>query len=188
MVEPVTLAFVSGTVLAEGIRFLYDLAGDFIVQRRAKGAAGDGDGARAVDVTLPPETFAGQIGTVVVPDRAVAAAETTLLDGREQVSRYVDGTVAADAADPDVQRRVETLRQALESLLGRRITFVGEDREPSGVEIKIKAADVGGSVEGVAGREPRGRMKVDIDVQRVKGNVRGTHITDDGRPADPAGA
>ncbi|MGW3414235.1 hypothetical protein [Streptomyces sp. NPDC000888] len=125
------IAGVVTTTLTEGVRFLYQQAQELISSWRAR---------RAAEVTgaAPPEgVFLGEL-RLVPDDPSVldehAGALDTLLTSPGLIRLTLGYPV--DPEDEDQMRAAAALRALLETVSGRRITFVGEpERDASGTTV-----------------------------------------------------
>ncbi len=175
MVDPV-LTSVATAVLAQGVTFLYQQAGELLQRRRAINAdelgagedpdpAGSGTNERqALQVPTPPaEVFpavASMAARPVALDRIDQAA-SDLLRARRGVEAYVLGDAPLDARSSEVVQAVDDLRRLLEQVHDADLTFAGERREGqrSAATTSIKGqrggVNAGGSITArdIAGRD-----------------------------------
>lgn len=151
MTTPLTLAAIGSVALVEGIRFLYTQAGELIKQWHARRAAKPPEQERSptdkteISVNTPPALGARELRVAVDFEHLDASiGELTRL--RETLRPYDEGA-------PDVPlTAVSALRDRLEGLLGVALTFVGEDRPPTGspvVEGQVRVGQHGGEAVGV---------------------------------------
>ncbi|MFJ3633836.1 hypothetical protein [Streptomyces sp. NPDC090112] len=78
--------------------------------------------------------------------------------------------------DNRLEVELNTLRTVLEGVYGRRITFVGEQREPSGISADLDLEDVSGKLVGVEIKGVKGPLQGPI---RATMKVRGASETSD---------
>jgi hypothetical protein len=174
-VEAITLAAVGTAVLMEGIKFLYAQAGEAIKWWRERHDRPD-----AVAETLPLVPDAPLEGTLEPPrvDPAVMERLEEEIRGlRSALAPYAD-PIAAEPVDPanqDLVAVVEGLRDALEAVLGQRITFRGESRGPSGPLAvgEVDVDTVAGYAAGVRARSIEGGV--------VRGTVRAKTVEKGGK-------
>ena len=150
MPEPITLAIVGGAILTEGIKFLYNQAGEVLKswrQRRESGAkqAQAVENVQPVDVKLP-SAFEGQLKEPQIHFDTVEQVNTQIQEIRRNLSEYAEEIVKVDPTDPNLLSNVDALRRLLEAVYQQRITFKGEDRPRSGplVSGRIEVKDVVG--------------------------------------------
>jgi hypothetical protein len=194
--EPMTLAAVSAVVLTEGVRFLYQQAGELLkrvrARRDAKARTGAGPdaavpagsepdavaaaGSEPVDIALPTTAFAGQLRDPHLDRTVLTQIEPVLARHRLALNEYVEGIRSVEPGDAALCEHVDGLRTALEAVLGQRITFAGEQRAPSGMRVTIRVQDLVGNVTGVRAERLEGGAVVDIDVTRAEGDVIGADV------------
>jgi len=155
MTDPFTLAGVGALVLAGGVKFLYDQAGDALKRWRRRKDAHRVGGTEPVDARLPADAFEGRLDDPHVHFDAVQRLEPALVDLRHAVADYADGIYDIDPDDQRLLQAVDGLRQAMEAVYGQRITFQGEPRAASGpVAIgQVRVDDVLGYVAGLRARD-----------------------------------
>jgi hypothetical protein len=181
MMEPFSLAALGTVALTQGITFLYNQATEILKRRRERQAA-----AEAVPVETQ-EVLEGELQPVAIDPAAAdeLAEELKLL--RAQLGEYAQGTEEADPSDASVVRATEALRDAIESIIGQRITFKGEQREPSGRAVvtgtvrarEIRARASGVDADSIGEAEVRGDVQADVigegaDVAGVRARSIGT--------------
>jgi hypothetical protein len=159
-----TLAALGATALAEGIRFVYGQAGELLKRWRE----------RADDEPMTPvasDALAGELAPVAPNWQHVERLGDDLRELRRRLTGYVEEGEPVDPADPELLHTVEALRRDLEVVLGQRITFKGEAREPSGpvVIVASEVDDVAGYSAGVRARRVTGGR---VEVTRRTGVVR----------------
>ncbi|MFF3578074.1 hypothetical protein [Streptomyces mirabilis] len=164
------------TVLTEGIRFLYQQAQELIGSWRA------GRTAEATGAPPPEGVFLGEV-RLVPDDPAVldehAGAFDTLMTSPGLVRLTLGHAVDPD--DEDQMRAAAALRALLETVSGRRITFVGEPgRDASGTTVirgEAEASVLRGLLAGLwvdeieiqSGARLTGKIKVDELEQGAEG-------------------
>jgi hypothetical protein len=84
---------------------------------------------------------------------------------RSALANYADGIANVDASDSKLVAIADALRQQLETVYGQRITFKGEQREPSGAPLVVGTAEVK-RVSGLAA----GVIAVAVTEGEVRGN------------------
>lgn len=139
MPEPVTLAVLGAVALTQGINFLYGQAAELLKRRRDRR-----DGALAADTehsVLDGEVAADADEHIVEEYRDQLRMLT------EQLRPYATGErEVSEPPDAALIAKVEALRGILELVYRQRLTFDGEEREPTGTAIDTKI--VAGRVDG----------------------------------------
>jgi hypothetical protein len=178
----VTLAGVAGVALTEGVKFLYAQAGELLRRWHEKRERPDDDRpALDVQFRLPP-AFEGQIHPATVAPDVFAQNESSLAEGFQRVSLYATGVKPMDASDPELLKRADELRGALERILGQTITFNGEQRPTSGTPVvrgTFNAETVSGEAAGIRATVVRsGLVEGKAEVKSVPegGKVYGTKV------------
>jgi hypothetical protein len=154
-----SLAGLTAAAFAEGIKFLYDQAGEALKRRHAKH---DASAAEPIAVERP-DIIEGKLAPLVV-DRAEAERRAADLERLwSTLALYVQGVRPVDPADTDLIAAAGGLRSALEDVFHQRITFAGEDREPSGPIVRgtAKAETVRGEQVGVRAKRITGDARVE---------------------------
>lgn len=175
MADPVSLVLISSTVLTEGIKFLYGQASK-ILERRAARKEAEKKAAAAQANTEPaqvqlPDAFQGQLVSPQVNFDEVERQFQALRTLRGKLLDYATDVVTVDPKDNELIADVDSLRQVLESIYGQRITFKGENREPSGVKVTTKA-----KIDVIAGKftgtniedADEGEFETDLDIKEIK--------------------
>ena len=178
MLDPVSLSALGAVALTEGIKFLYEQAGEVLKRWRerkdaAKDTTKDPPKAEPVAVTLPP-VFEGQLVNAQIHYDAVEKLEKQLREVRKDLLEYADGTDEVDTTDKALLQQIDAFRQLMEVVYQQRITFKGEQRPPSGplVEGHITVQDVeGGRVGGVLAKSIRGGYTIK-GIANVEGTVK----------------
>jgi hypothetical protein len=135
MPEPVTLAVLGTAALMQGINFLYGQATELLKRRRDRRDA-------ASDAAVLDGELAADVDEEVVEQRSEQLRMLT-----EQLQPFVTGARrVGEPPDAELIARVEALRGILELAYRQRITFDGEDREPTGASIDAKV--IAGRVDG----------------------------------------
>jgi hypothetical protein len=185
MADALTLAVVGAAALTEGIKFLYGQAGELLRRRWERSEAktqGTGDPLAEPLPAPPPGVLAGDPGPLVADPVALDGLARELAELRTVLEPYVMGQRPVTADDLPLLERVDALRQGLEAVYGRRLSLVGEQREPSGTRVEgvaeaqtVRGVVAGASVEDLSGvAEVKGTARVG-DVEE-HGEVFGTEI------------
>jgi hypothetical protein len=184
MVEPISLAVLGGVALSEGIKFLYNQAGEILKRRR------ESKEAEPIPVESP-DVIEGNLEPMTVDPAAVEELADELKALRAQLNEYAQETEQPDPSDEEVLRATDALREAIESIVGQRITFKGEHREPSGTPVvtgtvrakQIRAKASGVAIEEMGEGEARGVVEADSIEQGA--DVAGARIGKMGRTCKP---
>jgi hypothetical protein len=166
MPDPVavgSLAAAGSLALTEGVKFLYAQAGELLKWWRdrrdatAKAQPAATAPAPAPDVqVVPPRVIAGGSFSAKVDSVALGRFEEDLRGLRKDLSEYAEGgTEMIDASDQAAIRHIDALRQILEVVYRRPLTFLGENRTESSPT-----------------------LNADIDINRVAGYVAGVRAMD----------
>jgi hypothetical protein len=179
MADPLTLAVVGAAALTEGIKFLYGQAGELLRRRwERKETLAEGAGDPLVEPLPAPRQgmLAGDPGPLVPDPAALDDLASELAELRTVLEPYVMGQRPVSADDAALLTRVDALRQGLEAVYGQRLSFVGEDREPSGTRVKgiAEAQTVRGVVAGASVKDLEG-------IVEVKGIARVGDVEESGR-------
>ncbi len=139
--DPITLAGITAVALNEGVRFLYEQAGEILRSHRER---------RAVTTLLPPEVFEAPAGELVAEPDVVTELESELRLLRRDLGEYGQGVDLVDPRDTEVLALVDGLRRTLEAIYGAPIAFRGETR-PEGTRVRggVEVKEVRGYVAGV---------------------------------------
>jgi hypothetical protein len=175
MLEPITLSALSAAALTEGIKFLYEQAGEVLKRwRERKDAAHGGtlqpSSAEPVEVRLP-SVFAGQLSAPQIHFEAVERLETQLRGVRHDLSDYIEGIERVDMSNENLLRRIDALRQLLEAIYQQRLTFQGEHRPASGPVVKgsINVGTVAGYAVAVRAKDIKsGEVIAEAESERVE--------------------
>ncbi|MFJ2511621.1 hypothetical protein ACIPEL_08380 [Streptomyces griseoviridis] len=112
-----------------------------------------------------PAVVAGDPGGVVdfdprnVTDERVQRLEALL----EELGQYAEQDSSVDGRDERLRRAMGGLRNVLEEVYQRRITFVGEDRPSSGRRIVTKVGDVHGVSRALKARRVSSTASFDVE-------------------------
>lgn len=181
MADALTLSALGGVAATEGIKFLYQQASELLTawrDRRRRINAGEEPPEQVtvpiVDHHVLDAAPAGDVADIAVLDREGRA----LVQLAGALSPYADGLADVELDDEELAEQAGRLRALLEAVYGQRLTFRGEQRDPTGTRVTV--TQVLGQVEGsVVGANatvgPGGDLAVDQDVQTVKagGSVTG---------------
>ncbi|MFD6226012.1 hypothetical protein ACFWFZ_03915 [Streptomyces sp. NPDC060232] len=164
--DPITLAGITAVALNEGVRFLYEQAGEVLRNFRER---------RAATTSLPAELFEGAPGELVADPERVAALEPELRLLRRHLGEYAQGVDPLDPRDAEVLALVDGLRRTLEAVYGAPIVFRGEPRPEDGPRIRggVEVKEVRGYVAGI-----RARTAASGD---LTGSVRADSVEEGGR-------
>ncbi|MGW0948122.1 hypothetical protein ACWD4O_36985 [Streptomyces sp. NPDC002623] len=134
MDDPFTLASVGATVLAAGVTFFYDQAGELLRQTRERRAAAAGETSPRIRIELPP-AFDTPSVEAHVDDDFVEARAGALSVVRTRLAPYAEGALPVRPEDEWLVREVAALRDLVERSLRVSLTLRGESRGPSGAPV-----------------------------------------------------
>ena len=175
MAEPITLAVVGTIALTEGIKFLYNQAGELLKHWRARrddaaNPAAQSEKIQPTDVRLPL-AFEGQLVEPKIHLEALEQLADDLRDTRKELSDYADGIEPVDNKNETLLAKTDALRRLLEAVYQQRITFKGEKRPSSGplVEGHIDVKQVAGYASAVRAKKiASGTVIADAKAERVE--------------------
>lgn len=189
MPDAITLAAVGSIALSEGIKFLYNQAGELLKHWRGqrdavKNAATQSEKIQPADVKLPP-VFEGQLVAPKIHLDALDQVGDNLREIRKELSDFAEGIEQVDAENEALLTRTDALRQMLEAVYQQRITFKGEQRPSSGplIEGHIDVKQVAGYAAAVRAKKiVGGTVKGDAKSERVEsgGQLIGVDIDEAG--------
>lgn len=171
MVDPFSAGALGAVAVVEGIRFVYNQAGEVLKRRRERreaARAGTPPPAEPI-VVEEASVLRGRLAPVEIDDRAADELAGELKALRARLNDYATGVDVPDDDDTDAIASMRALRDALESIIGQRITFTfdQDDRAASGAPVltgTVTAAQIRGRVTGleaadVAAGELRGHVE-----------------------------
>jgi hypothetical protein len=156
MTEPVTtitLAAVGFEAIKEGIKFLYDQAGELIKWwREKKDPEKQTVPNKPNFLDVPSGAFEPAKKPNHVDEAALGELEGELIDFRKELANYADGTLKIDTKNEALLKRVAGLRTIVEALIEAPLTFRNERRVASSdpnIEAVAKAKVVKGILAGI---------------------------------------
>jgi hypothetical protein len=172
--DPITLSCVGAAVMTEGIKFLYGQAAEAVKRWRESGTARDPAKPVPTDVTPPSHVFSGELDPLEFHVEKVGPLAQHLLTLRKALADHAEGLEVVHCEDRALLEAVDSLRQAMEAVYQQRLTFLGEQRAPSGpvVEGTIDIDSVAGTATAVEATL--------IASGRVGGVVRATRLESGG--------
>jgi hypothetical protein len=168
MTDPLSLAALGAAALTEGIKFLYGQAVELLKRRREKKTTSERETPK--EITLPAAAFQGSLRPVVVNADVLERIEGDMKELAKGLSPYASDLEEADPGNHSVLEQLDALRLAIEAVYGQRISFIGENRGPSGGTVVIGEVEVG-RVQGriaavrarqIAGGNVRGEAKAEV--------------------------
>jgi hypothetical protein len=138
------LAGVAGSALTEGVKFLYQQAGEILSSWRAR---------RRDASALPPRTLPAPQDVTVgeaepLSDPPTDETLATLQELKDLAEPIKDGVVDID--NPAAREAIAELRELVEAILQTQITFAGEAPRPARIaNVEVVTKDVAGRVTGV---------------------------------------
>ena len=158
MSDPVSMANLSATALTQGIKFLYEQAGELLKRRRDR--AGTGSTETSSNVTQPATLPAADL-------ELIRRYRHDLRRLRSDLEGYVSGRSAVAASDNYLVDRTDALRRVIEDIYGVRVFFAEESARAPEIRIVINAGPVEGTLVGVQAEQAEGTMDGDITVDTV---------------------
>lgn len=154
MPEPITLAVLGTIAATEGIKFLFGQASDLIkaYRERRKAAEAGEELPATLDVPLQSPPVLDQAPAQTPADtQVVADHDPELADLVRDLSSYATGIDEVSVDDATLAEKAGRLRQLLEAAYGQRLTFKGENRQPTGTRVTVTQVlvDVDGKVTGI---------------------------------------
>lgn len=141
------LVGVASTALLEGVKFLYQQAGEVLSSWRARRRNAESSPPRILDA--PSSVVVGQAQPH--PDAPSPETLETLQELKDLVEPIKDGKIPVD--DAAARAAIADLRELLEAALRAPITFAGEQpRQAKISNIEVVTRDVEGRVTGVRAR------------------------------------
>lgn len=183
MTDPLSAASVGSVAIAEGIKFLYNQAGE--VLRRWRQRHEEDSGTVHEARLRPPEGLLDGVLEPVGPrDDYADRLHKALHEARQLLADYADDIEIPQPGDQAVFDRVDALRLLLEVVYGQRITFKGERRGPSGplvtgqididqvagdaAAIRVKSMSSGRATgSATANRVERGGKLTAVEIDRI---------------------
>ncbi len=175
MIEPFSLGALGAIALTDGIKFLYAQAGEILKRRRERTAT-----------PIPaPGLLEGELAPLQLDPAAIDERTAELRSLRQRLTDIVEDIEPAEETDGEVVAATLALREAIESIVGQRITFRGEQREPSGTTItgRVRAREIHGRASGVDYTgTPTGNIDGEVvaDITGAKSDIAGARITPSG--------
>lgn len=182
MPDPITLGVLGGLAATEGIKFLYDQAGALLqAWRERRNAAREAEREPSVAEPLDVPISAGDVLDSAMSsaraDAGVVAQNENLMDDLQAlIGRYASGDREVPDTDDVLAGRLAELRGLLEAAYGQRLTFKGEQRDPTGTRVSVEQVveEVGGRLVGIG--ELSGNTQVEVR-QRIKTVASGGEAT-----------
>jgi hypothetical protein len=183
MVEPFSLAAIGALAATEGIKFLYGQATEVLKRWRDRKAGKETEAQEPIRVEAAD--VADVLEGTLQPPKVDFEALDRFHDDIQQLARvlgnYAGGLDQPDPNDRELAATADGLRRALEAVYGQRITFKGENRQPSGPMVigSAEADKVAGDLAGVRARLVRsGRIEGTVRVKEVAkgGKATGTEV------------
>jgi hypothetical protein len=150
--EPITLAGVGSVAITEGIKFLYGQAGELLKRWKNRDKEPDAEPPRLAPA--PPDLLEGTVQPTLAKLEVVGRFEDELRELWQALAPYAAGIEDVDENDAEVVAATDALRRILEAVFAQRITFKGEQREPSGPVVvgEVNIDEIAGDVAGVRAR------------------------------------
>lgn len=182
--DTITLGGLGGAALSQGIKFLYAQAGEVLKRRRDRREAleaGEQQSPTTLEVATS-DVLDGPLASVTLDYSVVDQFAAELSTFRKALSEHAEGLVDPDPADRQLLEQIDGLRCGLEEVFGQRITFRGEQREPTGAPVVrgvVRGGEVYGRVTGVDTEQvTTGSVEgtAEVDVVHEGGDVSGVRV------------
>jgi hypothetical protein len=183
MVEPFSIAALGAVAATEGIKFLYGQAAEVLKRWRDRKAG------KEVEAQEPIRVDADEVADILEGTLQAPKVDFETLDRLHDdikqlatvLGNYASGLDEPDPHDRELAAATDGLRRALEAVYRQRITFKGENRQPSGPIVigRAEADEVAGDVAGVRARLVRsGRIEGTASAKEVResGKLTGTDV------------
>lgn len=147
--DPITLTSIGAIALNEGVKFLYGQASELLKARRERRSSSQSappTGGAVEIVVAENERLDQQLGRVSVNLQEIEENADILAALTNSLTPYAQGWETLRLENRAQIEAVEQLRAILEGLYGQRITFRGEDRQPTGT--RVDAEQILGTVRG----------------------------------------
>ena len=190
MADPFTLSALGMVAATEGVKFLYAQATEVVKKIRekrdadkklAEGAAPAGTALIVASATAVPALFEkkGEIPDIHLDE--AEKVETELNAARKALADYHDDTETLKENDTEVFAQIDSLRRLLERVYQRELTFIGETRTSTGLNIvsNIVVKDVEGELTGVeATKQMDANINASMKIETIKkdGKVTGVKL------------
>jgi len=174
MVDPFSLGALGAVAATEGIKFLYGQATEVIKRWRDRKAGNQAEAETPIPLA-GAEILEGELAPPKIDFEAADRLHEDIKQLASVLGNYANGLEDPDPNDRDLADAADGLRQALEAVYGQRITFKGEDRDPSGPVVtgRVDVETVAGDVAGVRARLVRSG--------RITGEARATKVEAGGK-------
>src|ERR1044072_4764558 len=146
MADPQTTPFITFAIsagvalLTETVKFVYSQATELLKARRDRKQAGGSEPGHEPQITAVtpkelPDIFEGRLEPLQVDFEALEREAERINALRKEIDDYAQGIEVIDPKNRDLVAKVDDLRGLLEVVYSQRITFKGEQREPSGTRV-----------------------------------------------------
>ena len=183
MVEPFSMAALGAVAATEGIKFLYGQAAEVLKRWRDRKAGKEAEAQEPIPVEAKEaaDILEGTLNAPKVDFETLGRLHHDIKQLASVLSIYAGGLEEPDPSDRELAAAADGLRRALEAVYGQRITFKGENRQPSGPVVigRAEADKVVGDVAGVRARLVRsGRIEGTASAKEVgeSGKLTGTDV------------
>jgi hypothetical protein len=174
VVDPISGAAIGAVVLTEGIKFLYGQATELLKRWRERRDSATATPAPEPILRPPADLIEGSVEPARPDYGRLERLQPELQELRRSLADYAEDLRDVDPNDPLLWEQVDALRRMLEAVYGQRITFKGEQREPSGplVQARISVDRVLGDAAALRARVMRrGRVDAEAEAKEVSGRL-----------------
>ncbi len=167
--DPITLAALGAVAFSETVKFLYGQASELLQARRdRKQAALQAD--TPIELAVPASApLDARPATLVADASSLDALHPQLAELGMELAPYALESAEIGSDPGRLERAASELRALLEEIYGRRLTFAGEDRTPTGTRLDVRQEfeSVSGVLRGVDADEIGQGAEVNVE-QRGK--------------------
>ena len=171
MVEPFSLGALGALAATEGIKFIYEQAREVLKRWRARKDGRDAESLAPIPVE-GADVLNGTLASPTVNFEELERLHDDIKRLAAGLASYADEIDEPDPGDEDLAANADALRKALEVIYGQRISFKGEQREPSGPVVigRAEVDNVTGYLAAVRARVIRsGRVEATLKATDVHG-------------------
>jgi hypothetical protein len=169
MLEPVTLAALGGLALTKGIEFLYAQAGEAIKRHYENKKFAQQATAIPSEVKVP-DIVEGELKHLTIHTAELEKVVTQLEPLAAELSAYGNGYKSLESTDIDTLQKMDSLRRLLEAVYKQPLTFRGERRSDSAINVDghVNVTDLYGTAVGTdVGKIMKGNVTGEVVAEKV---------------------
>ncbi len=188
MADAFTLSALGMVAATEGVKFLYAQATEVIKKIKekrdadkkiAEGVAPVATALTVASANSVPALFEKKGETPTIHLEEAEKVETELKAARNALAGYSDDTETLQENDAEVFAQIDALRRLLERVYQRELTFIGETRTSTGLNIitRIDVKDVEGELTGAeVTRQIDANIDVAMKIETIKKDSKVTGV------------